>query len=69
MLNIHKNVPGVLRDINRIIADMGANVSAQYLGTLNEVGYLIMDVDAGLSRQVKHRIDALDANIKTRLLF
>jgi len=28
-----------------------------------------MDVDAGLSRQVKDRIDALDTNIKTRLLF
>jgi D-3-phosphoglycerate dehydrogenase len=69
VLNIHKNVPGVLRDINRIIADMGANVSAQHLGTLGEVGYLIMDVDAGLSRQVKHRMDALETNIKTRLLF
>jgi D-3-phosphoglycerate dehydrogenase len=69
VLNIHKNEPGVLRDINRIIADMGANVSAQHLSTLGEVGYLIMDVDAGLSRQVKHRIDALETNIKTRLLF
>ena len=69
VLNIHKNVPGVLRDINQIIADMGANVSAQYLSTLDEVGYLIMDVDAGLSRQVKDRIDALATNIKTRLLF
>jgi D-3-phosphoglycerate dehydrogenase len=69
VLNIHKNVPGVLRDINRIIADMGANVSAQHLGTLDDVGYLIMDVDAGLSRQVKQRIDALETNIRTRLLF
>ena len=48
---------------------MGANVTAQYLSTLDEVGYLIMDVNAGLSRQVKDRIDALAANIKTRLLF
>ena len=69
VLNIHKNMPGVLRDINRIIADMGANVSAQHLGTLGEVGYLMMDVDAGLSRQVKKRIDTLETNIKTRLLF
>jgi D-3-phosphoglycerate dehydrogenase len=69
VLNIHENVPGVLRDINRIIADMGANVSAQHLSTLGDVGYLIMDVDAGLSRRVKHRIDALKANIRTRLLF
>jgi len=69
VLNIHRNVPGVLRDINRIIADMGANVSAQHLGTLGGVGYLIMDVDEGLSRQVKDRIDALETNIRTRLLF
>jgi D-3-phosphoglycerate dehydrogenase len=69
VLNIHRNVPGVLRDINRIIADMGANVSAQRLGTWDQVGYLIMDVDAGLSLQVKHRIDSLATNIRTRLLF
>jgi D-3-phosphoglycerate dehydrogenase len=69
VLNIHGNVPGVLRDINRIVADMGCNVSSQVLGTRDEIGYLIMDVDPGLSRQVKRHIDALDASIRTRLLF
>ena len=29
VLNIHHNVPGVLRDINKIVADMGANVCSQ----------------------------------------
>jgi len=69
VLNIHKNVPGVLRDINRIVADMGCNVASQVLGTRDEIGYLIMDVDPGLSRQVKRDIEALDSNIRTRLLF
>jgi D-3-phosphoglycerate dehydrogenase len=69
VLNIHRNVPGVLRDINKIVADMGANVRAQYLGTRSDVGYLIMDVDPNLSRQVKRDIEKLDTNIKTRLLF
>jgi len=69
VLNIHKNVPGVLRDINKIVADMGANVTAQYLGTRGDVGYLIMDVDPRLSRRVKRDIEKLETNIKTRLLF
>ena len=28
-LNVHKNVPGVLRDVNRIISDLDANIKAQ----------------------------------------
>ena len=69
VLNVHRNEPGVLRDINRIVADTGANVESQYLGTRDEIGYLIMDVERGLSGEVKRRIDTLDASIRTRLLF
>jgi len=69
VLNIHRNVPGVLRDINRIIAEMGGNITAQYLSTANEIGYLITDLDKAISRQVKAQIEELDTNIRTRLLF
>ncbi len=69
ILNIHKNVPGVLSSINRIIAEMGANIRAQYLSTLSDVGYLIIDVDREISVAVKDHIDALDTSIRTRVLF
>ncbi len=69
VLNIHQNVPGVLRDVNHIVAEMGVNIRSQYLSTLNDVGYLIMDVDKNISRAVKAKIDALETSIKTRLLF
>jgi D-3-phosphoglycerate dehydrogenase len=69
VLNIHRNVPGVLSNINRIVAEMGVNISSQYLGTRHDVGYLIMDVDQKISREVKREIDLLDTTIKTRLLF
>jgi len=69
VLNIHRNVPGVLSNINRIVAEMGVNISSQYLGTRHDVGYLIMDVDQRISREVKREIDILDTTIKTRLLF
>lgn len=69
VLNVHKNVPGVLSRINKIISDLGANIMAQHLGTNNDVGYLIIDVDTSISREVKAAIEGLEENIKTRLLF
>lgn len=69
VLNIHRNIPGVLSSINEIIAKVGANIHAQYLSTREDIGYLIMDVDTSLSRTVKDEIDKLPATIRTRLLF
>ena len=69
VLNIHRNVPGVLSKINTIVANMGANIQAQYLATKGDIGYLIMDVGPELSSAVKNEIDKLPENIRTRLLF
>src|SRR5206468_8093255 len=41
ILNVHRNVPGVLRDINRIVSDLHANIHAQILSTDANIGYLI----------------------------
>lgn len=69
ILNVHKNVPGVLRDINRIISDLGANIRAQHLATDAEIGYMILDTDRQLSGEVKTAIEALPASIRTRILY
>jgi D-3-phosphoglycerate dehydrogenase len=69
ILNIHRNVPGVLSSINSIIAGVGANIRSQYLSTLGEVGYLIVDVDSAMSETVRSTIDELETSIKTRILY
>ena len=69
ILNVHKNVPGVLRDINRIVSDNNANIRSQVLSTDPEIGYLMMDLDQGVSIDVKKEIGALPTSIKTRILF
>lgn len=69
ILNVHKNVPGVLRDINKIVSDKNANIRAQHLATDADIGYLVMDIDDQVSADVKRGIAALDTNIKTRILF
>lgn len=69
ILNVHKNVPGVLREINRIVAALGANIEAQTLATDPELGYLILDTDRVLSSEVKAAIEDLPTSIKTRMLY
>jgi len=69
ILNAHRNVPGVLRDINRIVSEKGANIQAQVLATDPNIGYLVMDLDQDVSSDVKKAIAALSTSIKTRILY
>ncbi len=69
ILNIHRNVPGVLSEVNKIISDLGANIDAQHLSTYKEIGYLIMDINKTLSDEVRESISRLDSNLKTRVLY
>lgn len=69
ILNIHKNVPGALAEINRIISDVGANIDSQYLSTHQDIGYLIMDLNKAVSSEVKSRIEQSSVNIRTRVLY
>jgi D-3-phosphoglycerate dehydrogenase len=69
ILNVHRNIPGVLRDINHIVSEKGANIAAQVLATDPDIGYLVMDLDQDVSRNVKNAVAALETNIKTRILY
>ena len=68
LINVHRNVPGVLKDINEIIASSGANIESQNLATDPQVGYLVMTFDKALPDQVISKINALGASIRTRLI-
>jgi D-3-phosphoglycerate dehydrogenase len=68
ILNVHRNIPGVLRDINRIVSDLNANIHAQVLSTDANIGYLVMDLDQDVSRPVCDAIAGLETDIKTRIV-
>jgi D-3-phosphoglycerate dehydrogenase len=68
IVNVHRNVPGVLRDINRIVSESNANIRAQLLGTNAEIGYLIMDLDHNVVSEVSGAMANLPTNIRTRVL-
>lgn len=69
VLNVHRNVPGVLRDINKIVSDRNANVLGQVLATDPDVGYLIMDLDKEVASDIRTAIEGLSTSIKTRILY
>jgi D-3-phosphoglycerate dehydrogenase len=68
IINVHRNVPGVLRDINRIVSDCDANIRAQMLATSGGIGYLVMDLDQDVADRVHRAVAALDTNIRTRIV-
>ncbi len=67
LLNVHKNVPGVLGDINSIVSRAGINIHSQTLSTDEDIGYLLMDIEEGVN-EAFNEISSLKTNIKTRLL-
>jgi len=69
VLNIHRDMPGVLSQINGLVGRMGVNINAQSYSTREGIGYLMMDVERKLPRDIQEKIEALGSNIRTRLLF
>lgn len=69
LLHIHRNVPGVLSQINASFADAGINIAAQSLMTRGDVGYLMMDVDDNDSAKAMERLRAVPETIRVRVLF
>lgn len=69
ILNFHRNVPGVLGKIHEAASELGINISAQYLQTNPEIGYLVLDADPSDASTLASRIDAIDESIRTRMLW
>lgn len=69
VLHIHKNVPGVLSEINDIFSSNGINISSQYLQTNADIGYVVMDIDAEHSDIALNKLQNIQGTIKARVLF
>jgi D-3-phosphoglycerate dehydrogenase len=69
ILHIHKNVPGVLSEINSTLSSHNINILGQYLKTNEEIGYVVLDIDKRLSNQALELLKLVRNTIKTRLLY
>jgi D-3-phosphoglycerate dehydrogenase len=69
ILHIHNNVPGVLSEINTQLSKHKINILAQYLKTNDEIGYVVLDVDKGLSKEALQLLRNVKQTLKVRLLY
>jgi D-3-phosphoglycerate dehydrogenase len=68
-LHIHKNVPGILKEVNYVFTSRGINIAAEYLQTDPDVGYVIIDTDSELDSTILKDLKAIEGTIRVRMLF
>ncbi len=69
LIHIHHNVPGVLANINRVLASRNINVLGQYLKTNEKIGYMILAVDKEYDVEVINELKKVEHTIRFRVLY
>jgi D-3-phosphoglycerate dehydrogenase len=68
-LHIHKNVPGILKEVNYVFTSKGINIAAEYLQTDPEIGYVIIDTDSKLDSSILKELKSIEGTIRVRMLY
>ncbi|MCA2216799.1 phosphoglycerate dehydrogenase [Jidongwangia harbinensis] len=68
VVHVHINMPGVLAQVNSILAEHQVNVEGQLLSTRGEYGYLITDISGDYSDAVLDRLRGMDQTVRLRVL-
>jgi Phosphoglycerate dehydrogenase and related dehydrogenases len=69
ILHIHKNIPGVLGEINSRLSKRGINIVGQYLKTNDDIGYVILDVDSKLSKEAFEILKDVKGTVRARMVY
>jgi D-3-phosphoglycerate dehydrogenase len=69
LIHIHANVPGVLANINNVLAQHHVNILGQYLKTNELIGYVITDINKQYDQDVIQALRAVEHTIKFRVLY
>jgi len=68
LAHIHSNVPGVMAEINSVLAEHGVNVEAQLLGTRGDLGYALTDIGVDYPDEVIGQLQAMSQTVRLRVL-
>jgi len=69
ILHFHRNVPGVLSKMHGAIAEIGANIAAEYLQTNADIGYVVLDVDPTDAEGIIERLRGIPETVRVRMLW
>jgi D-3-phosphoglycerate dehydrogenase len=68
LAHLHRNTPGVLATVNRILAEHGVNIEGQLLNTRGELGYVVTDIPGVLSDDVLAALESMPETVCLRQL-
>jgi D-3-phosphoglycerate dehydrogenase len=66
--HLHINMPGVLAQVNHTLGDEDINITAQALGTVGNLGYVVTDVSPAPSEDILDKLSDLPGTIRVRIL-
>jgi D-3-phosphoglycerate dehydrogenase / 2-oxoglutarate reductase len=68
LAHLHSNVPGVMAEINSVLAAHDVNVEAQLLGTRGDLGYALTDIGIHYPDEVVERLREMSQTVRLRVL-
>lgn len=72
-MHAHHNIPGVMMKLNEIFLRETCNVTAQFLQTDGEIGYVVIEADTGgdtdLDDRLLKALRELDGTVRARLIY
>lgn len=69
ILHIHKNIPGVLSEVNTLLSKNKINILGQYLKTNDAIGYVVLDINKNLGKSVVDLLKDVKGTIRVRMLY
>lgn len=69
LIHIHRNVPGVLANLNKVISSFNVNIEGQYLKTNEDIGYVITDVSKTYDKDIVRNLKKVPNTIRVRILY
>jgi len=69
ILHIHRNVPGVLSEVNSTLSGLNVNIVGQFLKTNPEIGYVVLDVEKSASEEALSGLLDVGHTIRARILY
>jgi D-3-phosphoglycerate dehydrogenase / 2-oxoglutarate reductase len=68
LVHVHHNTPGVLAQVNSILAEHSVNVEGQLLSTRGEFGYLLTDIGCDYPQDVLTKLRGMSQTIRLRVV-
>jgi D-3-phosphoglycerate dehydrogenase len=69
LLHVHQNIPGIMSAINQAFSESAVNVTGQYLQTLGDTGYVVIDIETDYSKTLINQLSSIEGTLRTRVLF